>query len=164
MCKKSYRLESFRGIVMNKKKIAWLAVGIWMAFIFYLSHQPSGASSELSSGLLDFIIYPVEKILSPLPVDYAILHFLFRKAAHFFAYFLLGVLVFNALHISEVEFSQAFLIAFIICVFYAISDEVHQLYIPGRSGEIRDVVIDSIGSAVGILSYTGCLKLFHRKR
>ncbi|WP_245575523.1 VanZ family protein [Alkalicoccus chagannorensis] len=43
--------------------------------------------------------------------------------------------------------------ALIICVVYAASDEYHQTFIPGRSGEVSDVVIDGIGAFVGISFY-----------
>lgn len=43
--------------------------------------------------------------------------------------------------------------ALLICVLYAISDEVHQKFIPGRSGEVRDVIIDTAGASVGISVY-----------
>ena len=39
------------------------------------------------------------------------------------------------------------------CVFYAAIDEIHQLFVPGRSGEIKDVLIDSCGSFIGIHFY-----------
>ena len=39
----------------------------------------------------------------------------------------------------------------IVCALYAASDELHQLFISGRSGEIRDVVIDSIAASIGIV-------------
>ena len=41
-------------------------------------------------------------------------------------------------------------LAFLICVLYAISDEIHQLFVPGRAGQVRDVLIDSSGSFLGI--------------
>lgn len=50
-------------------------------------------------------------------------------------------------------------IALAICISYAISDEVHQLYVPGRSGEVRDVIIDTAGASLGILSYVAIRKV-----
>ena len=42
------------------------------------------------------------------------------------------------------------MIAFLLAVAYAISDEIHQFFVPGRSCQIKDVLIDSCGAAVGI--------------
>jgi len=36
------------------------------------------------------------------------------------------------------------------CSLYAVTDEIHQLFVPGRSGELRDVMIDSIAALVGV--------------
>jgi VanZ family protein len=49
-----------------------------------------------------------------------------------------------------------------ICILYAILDEVHQIFIPGRSGEIRDVFIDSSGSGTGILAYLAVSRITKR--
>ena len=42
-------------------------------------------------------------------------------------------------------------IALAVSVVYATTDEIHQLFVPGRSGEVRDVLIDSLGALIGIL-------------
>ena len=80
------------------------------------------------------------------------LHFLLSKLAHFSIYAFLGMLVYLLMR-SGYEIKNALSLTFapVVCVVYAISDEVHQLYIPGRSGEVRDVLIDTAGAAVGIL-------------
>ena len=44
-------------------------------------------------------------------------------------------------------------LAIIICILYATSDELHQLFVMGRSCELRDVFIDSLGSVSGIIMY-----------
>ena len=51
------------------------------------------------------------------------------------------------------------IISLIICIVYAITDEVHQLFVFERSGEVRDVLIDSAGSLLGILLTSGTLKI-----
>ncbi|MBU5467322.1 VanZ family protein [Virgibacillus sp. MSJ-26] len=135
------------------KFASWIAVILWMALIFYLSHQPSSVSSGLSSGLLMSILNRVEGIIPFEGLDMGTLHHLFRKSAHFIAYLILGMLCFNALKKSYPHAVKSATLAFLICVLYAISDETHQLFIPGRSGEVRDVFIDSLGSITGISIY-----------
>lgn len=135
------------------KMLSWAAVILWMALIFYLSHQPATESNELSTGIVEIIVKTVDKFAPNVNFDISIFHHLVRKNAHFIAYFILGVVTFNALRRSGVRGYPSVVIALGICVLYAISDEVHQLFIPGRSGEVRDVLIDSAGASVGIGVY-----------
>lgn len=135
---------------MISTMIAWSSILLWMGVIFYLSHQPGGDSSNLSGGILDFIdsFVPFFNL-----TEHEWIHTLLRKGAHIGAYFILGVLVMFGLHTTPIAGKRQLFIAFLICVLYAISDEIHQLYIPGRSGQLSDVLIDSIGGAAGIAFY-----------
>ena len=54
------------------------------------------------------------------------------------------------LYIKELKIDNKFIVSLLICVIYALSDEIHQLFIIGRSGNIIDVLIDSLGSIIGI--------------
>lgn len=146
-----------------KKRLYWIPAFCWMLVIFYLSHQPADESSQLSSGITTILISMIEFIF-PLD-DLHFFHFLVRKAAHFFAYFVLGILVFYALQQSlrKVNWNQA-VTAFFISVLYAISDEFHQLFIPGRSCEMRDILIDSFGAFFGISLYYLYLYLSTKKK
>lgn len=138
---------------IKSKYIAWILVVGWMGCIFYLSHQPASSSSELSTGIMSFLLSIIKWL--PFQFDQTIVHFFIRKGAHFFAYLILGMLVCHALNINRFRF----FVALTICIVYAITDEVHQLFIEGRSGEVRDVVIDSFGSIVGIVVYLFVKKL-----
>ncbi|MBP1971410.1 VanZ family protein [Virgibacillus natechei] len=136
-----------------KKTISWAAVGLWMGLLFYFSHQPATQSNELSTGITNTIITTVESMAPNLNLDLSNLNHFVRKNAHFFAYLVLGILVMNALRRSGMRGYRCMITALLIGVLYAISDEVHQLFIPGRSGEVRDVLIDTAGTAVGIGVY-----------
>ncbi|UCZ52894.1 VanZ family protein [Bacillus shivajii] len=147
------------------KVISWVAVILWMALIFYLSHQPAGESSELSSGVTALILSIIEGIVpAAVNVDFDIFHFYIRKGAHFAAYFVLGLFVVNALYASGVKGLRSVLVALLISVLYAASDEYHQTFIPGRSGEVSDVLIDAVGSATGIVCYLLAVKLIQKLR
>lgn len=145
----------------KRKVFVWLPAFFWMIFIFYLSHQPATESSELSRGVTDVIIYLIEMVITPVKLDIGCFHFLIRKSAHFIAYFILGFLVMFALKGSKVNNVRAVVLTMTICILYAISDEVHQLFIPGRSGELRDVIIDSTGASVGLFVYFSMMKVKH---
>ncbi|QCX34380.1 VanZ family protein [Caloramator sp. E03] len=75
----------------------------------------------------------------------------------FFVYLVLGILLLNALRRNDVIRNNSIVI--LICVLYAISDEFHQVFVPGRGPNIRDVFIDSTGTLVGILIYLGVKKV-----
>ena len=133
---------------------SWILVLSWMLLIFSLSAQPAEQSRQLSGGITDTVIETVEKVVPNITINRDTLSHLIRKNAHFFAYFILGILVTNALYqTTKIQSKRQIMLAFIICVLYAISDEVHQLFVPGRSGEVRDVLIDSAGASVGIFMY-----------
>ena len=143
---------------MKRKIIPWLLVVLWMALIFYLSHQPATKSNGLSKGATEIILETVEKVAPDVDVNKGNFNHILRKNAHFFAYLVLGILVANGLRRSGVIGYRAIGIAILICILYAISDEVHQLFVPGRGGQVKDVLIDSAGAVVGIGMYNGFIK------
>lgn len=140
---------------MKRKNIPWLLVILWTALIFYLSHQPATKSNGLSKGATEIIVETVEKVAPKIDINKRSFNHIIRKNAHFLAYLILGILVANGLRSKGVIGYKAIGFALLICVLYAISDEIHQLFVPGRGGQIRDVIIDSAGAIVGILVYRG---------
>ncbi len=146
------------------KLLSWVAPVMWMATIFYLSHQPSTTSSELSSGISEVIMHTIETIAPIQDFNAGAFHHYVRKNAHFFAYLLLGMLVLNALRSNNVAGYRAASVALLTCVLYAISDEVHQLFIAGRSGEVMDVLIDSAGASIGIGIWMVIGRIVKRKK
>ena len=149
---------------MIYKSISWIAVVLWMAFIFYLSAQVAEQSNNVSTGITEIIIEVVETVVPEKELDIKTVNHFVRKNAHFFTYFMLGILVVNALAASGVKGFKGIAIAFLICVLYAVSDEVHQLYVPGRGCQITDVLIDSGGALAGISLFTLLRRIFIRWR
>lgn len=144
---------------MKRKVFSWLLVILWMALIFYLSHQPANRSNGLSKGATSIIVEIIEKIAPKLDINISSFNNIVRKSAHFFIYLVLGVLAANGLRMSGIIGYKAISFALLICVLYAISDELHQLFVPGRGGQVRDVIIDSTGAIVGIVMYNGFIKI-----
>jgi VanZ family protein len=136
---------------------------LWMALIFYMSSQPAAESRELSRGVTVWIAEIIERLAPKADIDFRSLHGALRKQAHFWAYLVLGPLVLNALRQSGVKGRRAVVLAMTVSVVYAITDEIHQLFVPGRSGEVFDVVIDTAGAATGMAVY-GLLGWISRKR
>jgi len=120
--------QSFR----DKLKIILLLV--WLAIIYFFSTLPGGGT----------------------PADF--LTGVARKIAHLVEFALLMFLFYKVLRLSFKEtFSQAVLIGIACSVLYAMSDEFHQLFVAGRFGTFRDVIIDSFG----ILVMAGLIYLEH---
>ena len=145
------------------KVLAWIAVALWMMGIFYLSAQPAVDSNRLSKGVTQVMIEVVEKVVPDAEIDIREFTDIIRSIAHFISYFVLGWLVMNALsrgvraEVSasyRVEFKNLFFAA-LICIVYAVSDEFHQIFVPGRSAEGKDVLTDIAGAAAGIGVYSG---------
>lgn len=104
----------------------WAAPLIWMLLIFLFSHQPSLPSAP--AAWLDLLV---------------------KKSLHALAYAILGLLWLRALRETALRHPAAW--AFAIGVAYALSDEWHQRFVPGRSGRLLDVAIDVLGLALGLL-------------
>mgnify|MGYP000946761696 CR=1 FL=1 len=106
-------------------KIHLLLPLLWMAVIFMLSHQ----SASISSGQSGVFVEQLHHIAPS--VDQQLLTFLVRKGAHIFAYFVLGILTFNALwrvDLSKFKFNRPAMLSIIVCALYSASDEFHQLF------------------------------------
>lgn len=115
------------------------------------SNQKANDSSKLSNRLILKTVRIIEKINHKKYNDEEILKKIVkpvRKVAHFSIYLILGILVY--ILIEEYNIKNIIIISLMLCIIYALTDEIHQLFVVGRSGNIKDVVIDSIGSFVGI--------------
>ena len=128
-----------------------------------MSHQNADSSSNMSAGLIRRVLslFIPETSGDELTNVIASLQFIVRKTAHLTLYLILGV--FALLHFST--YNRFTLIvklssSLVISVLYAVSDEYHQTYIRGRSGEIRDVIIDTLGAIIGILLSLLIYKIF----
>lgn len=129
--------------------ISCLAVLIWMGVIFYMSAQTADDSSEMSNALLLWIQNALGAELSS---------FLIRKAAHATEFALLAMLLYNFIK-SVYRNRFAVLISLPLTVLYAVTDEIHQLFVPGRACRFTDVLIDSAGAVLGTLAAVIIYKL-----
>lgn len=136
-----------------KKIIALMLPLVWMLLIFYFSAQTAEDSAELSGGIVADLIAFLNITLSE--------HFV-RKAAHFSEYAMLGFLTANAVRLN---FSGSYpRIAVLICAFYSVTDEFHQIFVPGRSCQLSDMLLDTAGSVFGILIIWLFLHLLGRRK
>jgi VanZ family protein len=102
-------------------------VALWCAAIFAVSGIPDagGAPSELPE-------------------------LMFRKTAHLVEYGILALLAGRALAGMGGGPRRVLWGSFLFCALYAVSDEVHQSFVPGRFGKVRDVALDSLGAALAL--------------
>ncbi len=147
-----------------KTIILWCLTILWMIFIFCLSAQPATQSDELSKTVTKVIIETVDKVVDIKTDDRPIIdlvkqfNHIVRKYAHGGVYFVLGLLLVGALRQNNIKGFRLFASSLLLCVIYAISDEVHQLFVPGRGAQVMDVLIDSMGAITGVSLYGWLLK------
>ena len=140
---------------MKKKIIKWILVVLWMSIIFYFSNFNSKESTNQSRSIIDKSIVEIYKEKNNVN-DYVALEkvdIIVRKIAHIIEYLVLVILV--CILISEYckQLNKTLIISFIISILYSISDEIHQYFVIGRSCEIRDIIIDSIGIIIGLFLF-----------
>jgi len=145
-------------LLKNKRAIgilSWLMAMIWMFLIISFSSDPAQVSREKSTAVLEKVepvIVRMEESLKMQIVDESRLHFYVRKNAHMFNYFVLAALMTLLLRVSGVRGFRLYFLAYLIATMFSGIDEYYQTFIPGRSGELRDVMVDNVGVLVGLLA------------
>ncbi|MCI6757191.1 MAG: VanZ family protein [Lachnospiraceae bacterium] len=137
--------------------ISFLPAVLLAVMIFCFSAQPSTDSSDLSktvtaellraaSGAFDLHLQAFQ--IAAFVAKY---EHLVRKAAHFTEYFVFALALSHGFARNGIDGRKRFFLTVLVIFLYAGSDEIHQLYVPGRSGQFRDVCIDTAGGAAGSL-------------
>ena len=134
---------------MKKKRINILLLVIWLIIIFVMSSFNASESSNQSNFIVNLII----KIFGG---NRQLITIIVRDLAHFLEYLILGLLC-----STLCEQKKDFWLVVIFCIIYAISDEVHQIFVPGRAFQLLDIMIDSLGSFLGLVLYR---LIFDKKR
>lgn len=146
------KMKTKRGKRMKQKFVLWCLVICVMAVIFNFSSQPKDESNEtsrtfaykvlsLSEAFRDMPEAEQEELITSTQK-------LFRKGAHFSIYALLGFLIYAGLGLKG---KKRLIAAPVIAASYAATDETHQLFVSGRSGQASDVLLDFCGAVVGTL-------------
>lgn len=137
-----------------KKAICIILVIIWMSAMFWFSNQQGTGSSSTSKKVSEIIvnIIDIKKQYTDVEKEEIInvVEPIIRKLAHYTLYAIGGILIANCVYQFCSEEKRVIATSAIIGILYATSDEIHQLMVPGRSGSIKDVIIDSIGILTGI--------------
>jgi VanZ family protein len=119
-----------------------------MTLIFFFS------TGELSASNTSLIVRPLLLWLFPSIGEETLnlAHFLVRKAAHFTEYAILALLAARAFRSSSQQtLRRWFTSSLLLVIFYALSDEYHQTFVPSRTGSIYDSLIDMTGGLAALL-------------
>lgn len=143
---------------MKKKILIIVCCLLWMGVIFYNSSNDGKVSSCKSYAIVNIIKSKCDYIKQSFNMNFNInddrLNFIIRKNGHVLEYLVLGIIVSLVLNlfIPKNNFSLYITILF-ICLLYAVLDEFHQMFVPGRSSLVSDILIDFGGSVVGVLIF-----------
>lgn len=152
----SEKIENNKNIKENIKKIVNIILVItWMIIVFWFSAQVGDDSSNISGNTLRKIITFLNSNISQVELERLVelLQPVIRKLAHYTMYTIGGFLIYNQQRQLKNSNKRKIIQSGIIGIMYAITDEIHQLFVPGRSGRILDVGIDSLGVITGIIIY-----------
>lgn len=152
-----------------KKTLYRLITGLllagWMFTIFLFSGQPAVESAKVSGTVAYRMVDACNQVFHmglteetmekyARNMDHPV-----RKAAHMTEYAILGLLSFFCLAGYLERERRTYLFALGIAICYAASDEIHQLFVPGRAGRFGDVCIDTAGAALGLIFLFFLLKM-----
>ncbi len=129
------------------KTVSWLLVAVCMGVIFFLSSQNADKSSLLSDEIKSF--FGLKAGI-----------FFIRKCAHFLEFTGLSVLIFNAFYRTYGCFRP--IMTFLLTSAYAVTDEIHQIFVDGRACRAFDVLVDSLGAFAGIVALYVLIEIYNR--
>jgi len=141
------RIPTSNKSVNRPLEIAWY----WGPALAWLSAIAIFSTSEFSAAHTGGVLMQILKFLhiELTGHQFASLHFLIRKSAHFTAYAILSGLFFRAWRgISRQQGWRVIwmLLALAVCIVTSSADEIHQLFTPGRTGAGKDVLLDMSGA------------------
>jgi VanZ family protein len=130
---------------------------LWMVLISFAS------TSEFSALNTSQFVRPLILWLFPTLSDAHVtaIHFITRKAGHFTEYAVMGLLAARAFTASAKKFLQQhwFQVGLVLLIAYALLDEFHQSFVPGRTASIYDSAIDVAGGLTALFVF----KLWRRR-
>jgi len=155
-----------------KKVIIVVLCVLCFGFIFYNSTKPGDVSNEKSYSILNKIRAEYRQLDGEEKLQYNQLpsgareekmNLILRKNAHALEYCMLSIIVCLILAQFGLKGKNAIIYIMFICLLYAVLDEFHQLYVPGRTSSVKDVLIDFIGAIIGMGFYYLIHHIFFKK-
>ena len=152
-----------------KKYIKAGLLFVWMALIFFLSAQPGNDSLETSNKVAE-LFYSIYALIIPKEKLMDIAQFLnkyieiIRAFAHYTEFLILGVLTYITFKDYFKE-KNLLIYSLLFSILYAITDEIHQLFVVNRYCSVNDMFVDALGCITGVLLihliYCLCRKYAH---
>lgn len=151
--------------------IWWSFVILWAGLIFFMSSMDTNESNGKSKTIINDVVeksvettnglgitnkHPSENKMKQIIEK---LNYPLRKVAHASEYFIFTILILIALKNNDVKGTKKFIIALIICFIYACTDEYHQTFVNGRTGQFSDTLIDTLGGFISCLMYSLMMKI-----
>jgi VanZ family protein len=152
----------FGRLGISGRLICWLLTLSWAATIFYFSTASFGSST--SESILTTAFADIDVIVSSPTVD--ILDSLSRTLAHLTEYGILGILLYASFRHADEDLWQPGVAgrSVAIAAVYALTDEFHQAFVPGRHASLLDSGLDTLGSALSVSIIYLCWRWSRRKR
>ena len=153
---------------MKFKYISWLPAVIIMAIIFNFSSKPATISGESSLMISQTLLNAYENISDQTYEESARqqvlleLDHIVRKTAHFMEYALLAAAWVLHFVVRKKGYHIGAYLSILFTSLYAVTDELHQTFVPGRSGQISDVLLDSCGAVTGALLFLSLIKIIKK--
>ena len=149
----------------SKRTFAWVPVSLWLIVIFLFSAQNAEQSGNTSTGIVRWVVGLLYSGFEGFPPEKQaeILHLfqlLVRKGAHFTEYAILAALIGNALRPAGWKWC----LPVVLSGLYAVSDEIHQAFVPGRACRLLDVGIDTAGAVCGTALFALMLYWIRKRR
>lgn len=163
-------------MTMNQKWIRGIRIGtgilllFWMLLIGSFSAQQGEESAGLSRRAAGVLVSAENRLLqrnwNEDEKDQRIkaLQFPVRKCAHMSEYALYAMLLVLHLSCYAISWKHRNISAWLLALAYASTDEIHQLFVPGRSGQLTDVMIDAAGALLGLLFLCLCRQLILKRK
>ena len=122
----------------------WLQVVLWAGLIWLIS----SFSAEFSIDNVDPHVMSILRVAVP-ESSLSDLYYVIRKSVHPVMYFILGLLFFRAIRGPregwQIQWAAGVLL---LSAIYATSDELHQMFVSGRTASVRDVLLDVTGAVL----------------
>lgn len=150
------------------KAASWIPAIIMAFVIAGFSGQDSTQSQGLSGRVAAFIVDAADGLGIIDADDETRLDFIgklqypIRKGAHMTEYAVFTLTVMFAFFVCGVRGGMLYVLSVLVTIVYAASDEIHQLFVPGRSGQVKDVLIDTFGGILAAAAVKAFKSLFQR--
>lgn len=150
----------------NKLKILIPIVSICIIYFIFLMSSDSYSdvrTLRFSETAYNLISNEIQSILKEKGIDTKTIDLVIRKSAHFIEYMILSMVLYKISLAYKIKQKAYIIYILFICLLIANLDEFYQSFVAGRNSEVRDCLIDFLGSITGILIYLSLRRLYKTK-